>query len=100
MIMNRSICNEDVFYCPVGAVTVVFARGHFVNSSSFFKVSWRRITGIFFPSDSFARGFLGASLRFRVAEGKFAATASPKSLKPSRHLECGAEQSEGFLENE
>lgn len=97
MILNRSICNEDVFYCPVGAVTVVLARGHFVNCCVFLKLSWRRITGIFFPVTPLPEVFLGASLRFRVPEGKFAATASPK---PSRDLECGTEQGEGFLENE
>lgn len=81
-------------------MTVVFAHGHFVSSCVFFKVSWRGITGVFFPSDSFARVFLGAALRFRVAEGKFAAAASPGSLKPSRALESGNEQGEGLLENE
>lgn len=92
--MNRSIWNEDGFYCTVGAVTVVLAHGHFVNSCVFFKVTWRRITRIFFPNDSFASGFLGFSLRFRMAEGKLAAAASPESLKPSRTLESGTEQLE------
>lgn len=94
MIMNRNIWNEDGFYCPVGAVTVVLAHGHFVNSCVFFKVTWRRITRIFFPNDSFASGFLGVSLRFRMAEGKLAAASSPESLKLSRTLESGTEQLE------
>lgn len=97
--MSRNICNEDVFYCPLGAVTVVLARGHFVNSCVFFNVSWRRINGIFFPQwFLYQRFFFRSFLKVQGGWRKICCYCLTKTQQGSGMWSWT--EGEGFLENE